>query len=144
MLSVRLEGPAGQDLRIRHVKDVQLAGLTLKLGEQTPPLVDGGRWQVDGSTYVAIETEAPTQVRFEDDNGLLVTLGPFPRVRFSGGGLRHGHGFGELLASYDDYSHSWYEYLSCKRYSTLVLEAAAKGNGSAEPGHEPRPMTRDH
>ncbi len=67
----------------------------------------------------------PTQLRFEDESGeAVIILGPFDRVRVSGSGIRVGHGFGEIVASYNDRSQSWYEYLSRRRYPKVVLEEA--------------------
>lgn len=126
MLTVRFKGAteSAADLRVGPAPAFLLDGPTLRAGDETIAAQEKGAWKHDGTTFPAVETTAPTQVRFEDERGFAVTLGPFDRVQLSGSGIRCGHGFGEILASFNERSQCWYEYLSRKRYATVVLEAA--------------------
>jgi hypothetical protein len=124
MLWLRLKGSAGHDVRVGPAVAFALNGPVLKMGNQPVADQDRGNWRHTGHTFPAVETQAPTQIRFEDECGTVVILGPFERVQLSGSGIRCGHGFGEIVASYNERSRSWYEYLSRRRYPVVVFEEA--------------------
>lgn len=136
MLSLHFTGEGHSGLDIGPVDSFQLFGPALVAGDRRLAVQENERWCFSDRTFAVVEALVPVQVRFEDEKDVSVILGPYPQLRISGGGIRSGHGFGEIIASYNDRSHCWYEYLSRRRYCRVVIEEAVTSKTSPLPDTE--------
>jgi hypothetical protein len=125
MLALRFEHPVNrQAYRVGPVPYFRIDGQALRAGPDDTVVASyqNGTWQINGTSYLTATAEAPARVDFAvDGKPGSGPLGPFAELKLVDGIMRHGSGFHQLLARFDEQSQSWYAYADQKHYPTVLL-----------------------
>jgi hypothetical protein len=128
MLVLRFEHPVNrQSYRVGPAPYFRIDGSALVAGPDNRVVAQyqNGTWQVGGTSFLTATAEAPARVLFTDDSQSGAgPHGPFTELKLVDGAVRHGNGFHQLLARFDEQSQTWYAYADQRHYPIVLLSAA--------------------